>query len=232
MYLIDGCPVRFGHPVLCLAVTTWQERLRDAVVRSGQKHSIIALDAGVAPETLSRLLNDPHQRPSLDTITKVAHAVNENVGWLLGERGFMLSARQLAELRGTVDFLRTALLDAPSPRVIVQSNPNAIRARRRVPREFAGATLCFQITDDSMTGAALADGDFLFVEPTRDLRAAAGRVVVAEVGGLLYVKQLELRGDAPRLLSRNDRYAPVELHANELALIGVVVGRAGAPAEK
>jgi len=232
MLSTSGWRVSWGRPLVFVVVTTWQERLRDAVVRSGQKHSLIALDAGVAPETLSRLLNDPNQRPSLETITRIAHAVNENVGWLLGERGFTLSARQLAELRSTVDFLRTALLDAPPPRVVVQSNPNAIRVRRRVPREFAGASLCFQITDDSMTGAAIADGDLLFVERTRDLRAAAGRVVVAEVAGLLYVKQLEIRGDAPRLVSRNDRYAPVELRANELALIGVVVGRAGAPVEE
>jgi transcriptional regulator with XRE-family HTH domain len=221
------------RPLLCVVVTTWRERLREAIAQSGQKQSVIALDAGVTPETLSRILNDINQRPGLETVTRIAHAVHENVGWLLGEHGFMLSTRQLAELRQVVNFLNTALLGAPPPNVVVQSNPNAMRIRRRVPRDFAaaGATRCFQITDDSMSGAAIADGDLLFVQPQRDLRAARGRVVVAEDAGLLYAKQLEIRGETLRLVSRNERYAPVETRAAELKLVGVVVGRCGAPVE-
>jgi hypothetical protein len=35
----------------------WRQRLREAVKRSGRKHSDIAWGAGVTPETLSRVLN-------------------------------------------------------------------------------------------------------------------------------------------------------------------------------
>jgi SOS-response transcriptional repressor LexA len=219
------------RPLLFILVTGWQERLREAVTQSGQKQSVIALDAGVTPETLSRILNAAHQRPSLDTVARIAHAVHANVGWLLGERGFALSARQLAELRQVVEFLNTTLLDAPPPRVIVRPNPNAIRVTERVPKRFAslGARLAFQITDDSMSGAAIADGDLLFVKRMRSLSAADGQVVVARVNGVLFAKQLEARGGVLRLLSRNERYAPLDLRQDEIELLGVVVGRAGAP---
>jgi transcriptional regulator with XRE-family HTH domain len=76
----------------------WQRRLREAVLRSGEKQSLIAYDAHVAPETLSRLLNDPKQRPRLDTIERVAHAVGVSVGWLLGEDQYRLTAAEQEQL--------------------------------------------------------------------------------------------------------------------------------------
>ncbi len=50
----------------------WRHRLRDAIDRSGLKHSLIALDAGITPETLSRILTSQHHRPSLDTVCRIA----------------------------------------------------------------------------------------------------------------------------------------------------------------
>ena len=214
--------VKFPRPLIIVLVT-WRERLREAVERSGQKHSLIALDAGVTPETVSRILNEANQRPSLDTVTRIAHAVNENVGWLLGEQPFTLSAEQHAQVRQAVELLRIALLDAPPPRVLQFPTPNAIRAKKKG---------CFQITDDSMTGAMIADGDVLTVRPLRDLRKAAGQVIVCRVNGGLFAKQLDLRGGRIRLLSCNDRYAPLDLNEDELRPMGVVVTRTGPPAVK
>src|SRR3954468_869342 len=80
-------------------VTDWRARLREAVRRSGRKHSVIARDAGIAPETLSRVLNSSHARPTLETIVHIAHATGHTVGWLLRERGFFLSPDQVKRLR-------------------------------------------------------------------------------------------------------------------------------------
>ena len=80
-------------------VTNWRERLRASVQRSGKKHSIIALDAGIAPETLSRILNGAHQHPGFETIVRITHACGETVGWMLQERGYTLSADQVRALR-------------------------------------------------------------------------------------------------------------------------------------
>jgi DNA-binding phage protein len=71
-------------------LSSLRERLRQAVKNRAAitwtKESAIARDAGIAPETLSRVLNEQHGRPSFDTIVRIAHAAKENVGYLIGER--------------------------------------------------------------------------------------------------------------------------------------------------
>jgi DNA-binding phage protein len=37
------------------------------------------VDAGVTPETLSRILNSADARPAFETVVRIAHAVNESV---------------------------------------------------------------------------------------------------------------------------------------------------------
>jgi hypothetical protein len=83
----------------------WRARLRAAVDRSGRKHAAIARDAGIAPETLSRILTAAHARPAFDTIVRITHAAGESVGWLLGERGHEFSSRELSFLRETAAIL-------------------------------------------------------------------------------------------------------------------------------
>src|SRR5258707_14867374 len=43
----------------------WRPRLRDAIDRSGFKHSLIALDAGITPQTPSPLPTAQHHPPPL-----------------------------------------------------------------------------------------------------------------------------------------------------------------------
>src|SRR5258706_229104 len=224
--------VAFWPPPLVYEYVSWRERLRAAINRSGMKHSVVALDAGITPETLSRILTAEHQRPSLDTITRIAHAVNENVGWILEEQGFSLSAEEAKELRTVVRFLDTALLHSPQPRTIVRAEPNVLAVvtrRRAIPPMFAkaGAKLVYQATDDSLRDVGIVDGDLLFVRPAPNFRDLDGQLIVAEVAGQPVAKILELKGDRISLLSRNDRYASRLVFENELETIGVVVGRMG-----
>src|ERR1044071_7511678 len=72
----------------------WRDRLRAAIVRTGLKQSAIAEAAGVAPGTLSRILTGRLGNPSFETVVRIAHVCNESVGWIFGERGFMLSSQQ------------------------------------------------------------------------------------------------------------------------------------------
>jgi transcriptional regulator with XRE-family HTH domain len=76
----------------------WRERLREAIDRSGKKHSVVAWDAGVTRATLSRILTGKSQ-PRFETVMKIAHAVDENVGYLAGEQGFTLSREQRAQVQ-------------------------------------------------------------------------------------------------------------------------------------
>jgi transcriptional regulator with XRE-family HTH domain len=207
--------------------------LRAAIERSGRKHSAIARDAGIAPETLSRILNAVHGQPSFDTIVRIARAVNENVGWLLDERGFSLSVEEQRELRKVVRFLDDALTGGIVPRRDAQE-PNASPAGApgvEIPRVYGirGARLAYEAAGDAMIGAGIADRDLLFVKPTRNTRDASGRVVVCRLDGAEYVRVLDVRAGRLRLLSRNERYPPIEIaeSAKGFELIGVVVGRTG-----
>jgi SOS-response transcriptional repressor LexA len=229
--------------VTSFAVVDWRERLRVAVKSSGRKQSAIAEEAGIAPETLSRVLNAVHISPELDTVARIAHAVNENVGWLLDERGFMLSAQQQAKLGEVVAFLHGTLLAAPAPRRAASTMPNSMAvgsqsARKRareieIPKPYAsiGATVVYRAIGDSMIDAGITEHDLLFVKPERDARAAHGRIVICRLNGAEYAKQLEVAGSHLRLLSRNPRYGTIEIDddADDFRLIGVVVGRSGPP---
>jgi transcriptional regulator with XRE-family HTH domain len=219
-------------PLFRLVVeVNWRERLRTAVERSGKKHSAVAREAGIAPETLSRILTATHMRPTFDTIVRIARAVDENVGWLLDERGFTLSGDEQKQLRKVVRFLDDTLLTTP-PQRRDRPEPNAVHAGTTdIPRAYAvrGARLAYEASGDSMLGAGIADRDVLFVKPTRSMREAAGRVVVCLLDGADYVRVLDVRGGRIRLLSRSDRHPPIEVAegTNRFELVGVVVGRSG-----
>jgi len=75
-------------------VIDWRDRLRLAIARSWKKESVIALDAGIAPATLSRVKNGSVQ-PAFDTVVRIAHATDVRVAWLLAEPGFEFSEQEI-----------------------------------------------------------------------------------------------------------------------------------------
>lgn len=215
-------------PVLYLTMpVNWRARLRAAIEKSGKKHSAIAEDADVDPTTLSRVLN-ARMEPTFQTVVRIARALGENVGWLLDERGFALSADEQKQLRKVVRFLDDALLGV-ARRDRVEDNALA-DGSAEIPRAYVvrGARLAYEAIGDSMLGAGIADRDTLFVKPTRSTREAGGRIVVCRVDGAELVKVLDLRAGRIRLLSRNERYPPIEIADHmRFELVGIVVGRAG-----
>jgi SOS-response transcriptional repressor LexA len=178
---------------------------------------------------LSRILNATAGQPSFDTIVRIARAVNENVGWLLDERGFALSAEEQRQLRTVVRFLDDALITNAAQRR-ERRQPNAAPAGlAEIPRAFAarGARLVYEASGDSMLGAGIADRDLLYVKPSRSTREANGRIVICRVDGAEYVRVLDVRAGRTRLLSRGDREPAMEVAEDELELIGIVIGRTG-----
>lgn len=77
----------------------WRARLREAIERTGKKHSAIAREAGIAPETLSCILTGRSPRPSFDVVVRVIYATGETVGWILGERGYDFTEQERTVLR-------------------------------------------------------------------------------------------------------------------------------------
>ena len=129
--------------------------------------------------------------------------------------------------------LEQTLLRSALPKRDAAALPNAERLERpRRDFHWPGARLVFRAIGETMIEAGIADGDLVFVRPTKDLRTAAGKIIVCELGDATYVKQLELVAGRLRLLSRNPRFAPIDVdeEADRFELIGIVVGRSGSPA--
>ena len=231
---ILGWKVFFPHSLILDRVLGWRDRLRMAIEKSGKKHSVVAMEAGITRATLSRVLTATHENPTLGTIVKIAHAIDESVGWILDEPSYALSADEQRKLHDVVRVLESSLKSATRqrPKARAESNAIAIGANREIPRAFAaaGARLIYEAAGDSMIGAAIADRDLLFVKPTNNIREAARKIVVCRVGADEYAKHLEVRNGRIRLLSRNERHGPIEVRdGDDFELIGIVVGRAGAP---
>lgn len=91
----------------------WRWRLRDAIDQSGRTHAAVAEAAGIAPETLSRLLNNDHSRPWLYTVVRIPHEVGVSVGWLLGEEAFRIGPTEREELRHAAEVILN-LTNAPA----------------------------------------------------------------------------------------------------------------------
>ena len=76
----------------------WRKRLRNALDRSRWKRSEIARRAGTTPETVSRILTGAAVNPAFELVVRIAHAAGESVGWVLGEPGYELTAKDRDEL--------------------------------------------------------------------------------------------------------------------------------------
>jgi transcriptional regulator with XRE-family HTH domain len=86
-------------------MVNWRGRLGEAVKRSGKPHKAIAYEAGLTPTTLSRILHGGHKRPYFETIVRIAHAVEESVGWISGDKAFSLSAQERKRLQAATVIL-------------------------------------------------------------------------------------------------------------------------------
>lgn len=88
-------------------MTDWRQRLRDIIKRKGYKQYLVAEDAAITNVTLSRTLTNPTSDPHLSTIVRLARAVDEPVGALLGEP--LLSATDVEELQSAISVLQRLL---------------------------------------------------------------------------------------------------------------------------
>ena len=111
---------------------------------------------------------------------------------------------------------------------VVAGIPEAAEEERAgtlpVPRGWlrGGRHFALAVAGDSMSGAAILDGDFVVVRATPSARS--GHVVVATVDGETTVKVLDVGSDGARLLAANPKYPPIPLAQGSVVVHGVVVG--------
>jgi transcriptional regulator with XRE-family HTH domain len=94
----------------------WRRRLTRAIDLTRRTQASIAEQAGVSPETLSRIIHGIHAEPRFETVVRIIHATGETVGWLLCEPQTFLSADDSARMREVIDFLESSF--APRSRAI------------------------------------------------------------------------------------------------------------------
>jgi repressor LexA len=79
-----------------------------------------------------------------------------------------------------------------------------------------------RISGDSMVEAGILDGDLVVVHPQQ--QAANGEIVVARVENEATTKRFFNEGRTIRLQPENENYEPIIVNADEVDLIGLVVG--------
>ena len=80
-----------------------------------------------------------------------------------------------------------------------------------------------RVRGDSMIDAGIHSGDYIVVHPQQEV--ANGEIVVARVGGEEgTTKRFYQEGRTVRLVSENQNYEPIVVNADEVDLVGKVVG--------
>jgi repressor LexA len=79
-----------------------------------------------------------------------------------------------------------------------------------------------RVQGESMVGAGILDGDYVIVHPQP--QADNGAVVVALVDDEATTKRLYHEGATVRLQPENDLFEPIIVNADEVSLLGTVVG--------
>jgi len=83
-----------------------------------------------------------------------------------------------------------------------------------------------RVRGDSMTGAGIFDADLIVVHPQPE--AHDGEIVVARVSGVgddeATAKRFFRDGASVRLVAENDNYEPIVVNADQVELVGRVVG--------
>jgi transcriptional regulator with XRE-family HTH domain len=217
-------------------------RVRLAISRTGRTQAQVSALSGVPEETISRVVTGETANPRLDTLKKLARALNVSVGWLLGEPTANMSPEETKTVLAAVELARSRLVTYDTP-----SCPNAIPVGKldgsRFIRHFAdlddlppidispnfiraGAEVVFRSADRSMLAAGIMLGEYVYVRGARSLRTLRGHVIVARLNNDYFIKRLIGPRDALVLASEDDRYSSIDIRAaDEFYPFGLVVGR-------
>lgn len=163
----------------------------------------VAAHAGIAPETLSRILSGNVRNPSFAVVERIVRAIGVSWSEVFDAPPLELSAGQMRQMRDAAELMVRLLDRAPAP---------------------PGRETTCRVPDDAMRGAAILEGDLLYVRKVASLRDAEGRIVVCEVGGELVVRRLVTRGRRLELRGEHPGFPPIAVDDEDrFELLGVVV---------
>jgi DNA polymerase V len=84
------------------------------------------------------------------------------------------------------------------------------------------STFLLRVNGDAMAGAGISNGDVVIVD--RSVKAANGKIVIANLNGEMLIRRLEKTLNKIRLVPETSRLAPidVDLSGADFAVCGVV----------
>jgi transcriptional regulator with XRE-family HTH domain len=229
------------------------EELRDAVKATGIKQVVISDVTGIKTPKLSKILRG-RQEPTVDEFIAIARAIGQDPGRFVSDGDVVVNLKDLREAQElatkTRDVLATLMGGGTPPSKIVPFTKPAPRRdvrpiqaaangnvefeggieekRKRIPRRAwaRGAKRIVRAIGDSMEGPdGIANRELAYMKPTRNMKAATGRIVVIRVGDALYLKTLEIIGRTVRLVSLNRDHQTIEVDGptTSIQMYGVIV---------
>jgi repressor LexA len=153
----------------------------------------------------------------------------------LVEKGFLQKAwnrsrsvepvvEETAEVEGLASLPILGTVAAGSPIEAIEDDGAVDRIS--VPREMVsrpGETYALRVRGESMIDEQIRDGDMVVVESRKQARN--GDTVVALVGGTdATLKRFYQKGDQVRLVPANPDMEPIEVHARDVEIRGVLKG--------
>ncbi|HEY0139742.1 MAG TPA: LexA family transcriptional regulator [Thermoanaerobaculia bacterium] len=102
-------------------------RLRELLDQRNLPQARLAELAGLPEETVGRIVNGVTKNPRIQTLMKLAVALDVSVGWLLGEKGFEISPKNRTQMRQFIGLLEGFLsATEPANRDLQPSNVTAV----------------------------------------------------------------------------------------------------------
>jgi SOS-response transcriptional repressor LexA len=216
----------------------------DAAIKASGKTAVqVAREAGTTPENISRIVSGENANPKYQLLLKIARATNTTLGALNGE-SIRMSDEDETTLVGFRDWIdqKLATIDALTEPNATIVPPVAQREMRIADQDSsanqppanlfaAEASLVLRAVGDSMNGAGIMSGDWLYASTRlrNAMSSALDKIVACRIGEDVFVKRLTSKRRRHFLLSAHPRYRAIEIDPEDpkFTILGVVVGRAG-----
>ena len=123
-------------------------------------------------------------------------------------------------LQNTEEFLLVAKISAGTPMPVYDESSESFS----VDHEFFGGgdIRGIRVSGDSMSGDSIADGDIAMIKFQSN--ADKGDILALRIEDEITLKRVNLKGDTAQLLSSNPDYPVREVPAQNLQIIGKLVG--------
>lgn len=213
-------------------MTTWNDRLRIALVGAGLTKGALARASKVSPPTVTDWLNGKIKELKAENAERICRELNINLKWLLYGRGPMRPSDSRPQTTIAEDGVtygpnlscRVPLISWTTAghwgEVVDNFNPGDAEEWVPSPANVGDQSFALRIRGDSME-PTISDGDVVIVDPDAD--AEHNKIVIVRQNGdsEATCKRLICDGSKTYLRPDNPRYPVMEMR-EDAVIVGVV----------